>query len=118
MSNKRTGRMPQKHVDAVLARSGGMCEVCHVMPASEIHHRRYLSRGGMHNIANLLHLCAGNGMGNFGDGCHPRAHSGAHLEGTAISRHWPLTEADTGFTDLLGQTWWIGDDGSKEKQTE
>ena len=114
MSNKRTGPMPKGNPVIVAERSGGMCEVCHVMPATNIHHRRFLGRGGMHNIANLLHLC---GNGNI-DGCHGRAHTGAHLEGTSIRTWWPLTEADTGFTDLLGQTWLLDDSGGKEKQTE
>lgn len=114
MSNKRTGRMPPKHAEAVAQRSGGMCEVCHVMPANDIHHRRFLGRGGRHNIANLLHVC---GNGNI-DGCHGRAHTGAHLDGTAISTWWPLAEADTGFTDLLGQVWLIDDHGGKELQRD
>lgn len=115
MSNKRTGRMPPKHAAAVEARSGGTCEVCHVMPANDIHHRRYLSRGGMHNIANLIHLC---GHGNA-SGCHGEAHSGIGGEvGTSISRHNPRPESEIAFTDLLGRTWWVDDHGGKEKQTE
>lgn len=114
MSNKRSGRMPKENPEKLAARSGGMCETCHVMPATNIHHRRFLGRGGMHNLANLLHLC---GNGNI-DGCHGRAHTGDHLEGTAISSFWPFPEADMGFTDLLGQVWLIDDSGGKTLQTE
>lgn len=110
MSNKRTGRMPPANVAAVIARSGGMCERCLVAPASAIHHRRYLSRGGRHNVANLLHLC---GTGNVGE-CHGEAHTGIGAEvGTAISMHNPRHESEITFTDLLGREWLLDDDGGR-----
>lgn len=119
MSNKRTGRMSPKNAAAVVARSGGMCERCLVAPATEIHHRRYLSRGGMHNVANLLHLCNPNGGGNAGDGCHGEAHTGIGVEvGTAISRYNPLHESEIEFWDLLGRVWRIDDEGGKEEVRE
>lgn len=59
-------------VGLLLARSGGVCELCWQAEATEIHHRKYRSRGGGHELANLLHVC---GMGNT-SGCHGRAHSG------------------------------------------
>lgn len=59
-------------VGLLLARSGGVCEICGRAEATEIHHRKYRSRGGGHNIENLLHVC---GMGNA-SGCHGRCHSG------------------------------------------
>ena len=53
------------------ARSGGVCEICGQAEATEIHHRKYRSRGGGHNIENLLNVC---GMGNT-SGCHGRCHT-------------------------------------------
>lgn len=64
------------------ARSGGMCESCGRATASNIHHRQYLSRGGTHDVHNLIHLC---GMGNV-NGCHGRAHKDGEREGLAIGR--------------------------------
>lgn len=112
MSNKRSGRMPKDHPEKLTARSGGMCERCIVNPANDIHHRRYLSRGGMHNLANLIHLC---GNGNI-DGCHGEAHTGIGGEvGTSISRHNPRHESEITFTDLLGRAWQLDDDGGKHE---
>ena len=118
MSNRRTGRMPPEHVEMVKARSKGMCERCLVRPATEIHHRRYLSRGGRHNVANLLHLCNPNGGGNAGDGCHADAHQKLGAEtGMAISRFNPDPESVIPFTDMLGRSWVIDDAGGKDEQT-
>lgn len=118
MANKRTGRMPEKHREIVAGRSGGMCERCLVRPATEIHHRRYLSRGGKHNVANLLHLCNPNGGGNAGDGCHAEAHTGIGGEvGTSISRHNPRPETEIPFTDLLGREWVLDDEGGKHERS-
>ena len=112
MSNKRTGRMPPAHVELVRERSGGLCERCLVYPASEIHHRRFLSRGGKHNVANLLHLC---GFGNTG-GCHGEAHTGVGAEvGTAISAWNIHHESEIAFIDLLGRKWVIDDAGGKRR---
>lgn len=111
MSNKRTGPMPKRHPEMVRERSGGMCERCLVRPATEIHHRRFLSRGGKHNVANLIHLC---GHGNA-DGCHGEAHTGIGDEvGTSIKAFNPRHESKIAFTDLLGREWLIDDDGGKE----
>lgn len=110
MANKRTGRMPPDNVEKVRERSRGMCERCLTRPAVDIHHRRFLSRGGGHNVANLLHLC---GSGNI-DGCHGEAHSGIGREvGAAISRFSQIPESEIPLTDLLGRVWLLGDDGSK-----
>lgn len=112
MSNKRTGRMPAHHPELVRQRSGGMCERCLVRPATEIHHRRYLSRGGGHNLANLIHLC---GSGNFA-GCHGEAHTKIGVEvGTSISRFAATSEARIPFTDLLGREWWLDDSGIRHE---
>ena len=112
VSNKRTGRMPPAYPGIVAERSGGMCERCLVVPATEIHHRRYLSRGGKHNLANLLHLCNPGGGGNAGVGCHAEAHTGIGGEvGTSISRHNPRPESAIPYTDLLGRERWLDDTG-------
>lgn len=104
--------MPKENPELVRDRSGGMCERCLVMPANDIHHRRYLSRGGMHNLANLIHLC---GHGNV-DGCHGEAHTGIGGEvGTSISRHSRKPESGIAFTDLLGREWLLDDSGGKEQ---
>ena len=63
--------IPAKNRAKVTERSGGICEGCGLRPATEVHHRQYLSRGGKHDVGNLIHLC---GMGN-GSGCHGIAHS-------------------------------------------
>ncbi|QHF24120.1 hypothetical protein GTU73_08920 [Rathayibacter sp. VKM Ac-2804] len=55
---------------AVEARSAGMCEGCGLRRATEVHHRKFRSRGGDNAVENLLHLC---GSGNH-SGCHGAAH--------------------------------------------
>ncbi len=117
MSNKRTGRMPKENPEKVRERSGGMCEAGCGKPASEIHHRRFLSRGGRHNLANLWALCGGDSgmVGGNHSGCHGRAHSGEALDGEAISRHDTRTEALIPVTDVNGVRWWLDDFGGKER---
>lgn len=61
---------------ALLRRSVGLCEGCELRAATDAHHRLYRSRGGLHLIENLLHLC---GSGNS-SGCHGIAHSGKEGE--------------------------------------
>lgn len=68
---KSTRAIPTRVRELVSRRSEGVCEGCGVRTASEIHHRKYLSRGGRHNPSNLLHLC---GWGNH-TGCHGKAHT-------------------------------------------
>lgn len=70
---------PAKNVAAVKERSGGVCEGCGVRPATDVHHRRYRSRGGGHEVSNLLHLCGGESglAGGNHSGCHGVAHRGA-----------------------------------------
>lgn len=77
---KQPKRIPAKHRRTIETRSGGVCESCGDRPASEIHHRQYLSRGGSHDVHNLAHLC---GWGNH-TGCHGRAHKDGEREGLAI----------------------------------
>lgn len=77
---KQPKRIPAKNRRIVEQRSQGVCEGCGDRPASDIHHRQYLSRGGSHDVHNLLHLC---GFGNA-SGCHGRAHSDGEREGWSI----------------------------------
>jgi hypothetical protein len=66
--------IPPKTRRLVEERSGFLCEGCGVRQATNIHHRQYLSRGGTHDISNLIHLC---GFGNNQTaGCHGVAHTG------------------------------------------
>jgi hypothetical protein len=102
MSNKRTGRMPQEHVDLLEERSGGMCE------------SRFTGRGGKHNLANLLALC---GSGNH-TGCHGVAHQGHAPAGWAISRHERRHEDQVPFVDIGGRTWWLDDEGGKHDRPQ
>jgi len=66
-------------------RSDGTCEGCGQAPATDMHHRKYRSRGGTHAIDNILHLC---GSGNT-SGCHGRAHT---AEGTELG--WSVQSWD------------------------
>ncbi len=113
MANKRTGRMPPDSVEKVHERSRGICERCLTRPAVDIHHRRFLSRGGGHNLANMLHLC---GTGNM-YGCHGEAHKGSTATnyGLSISRFNKLQESEIEFVDNRGRAWLLGDDGSKRE---
>lgn len=49
--------MPVAVVEAVKARSGGVCELCRDAPATHMHHRRLRSQGGRDTVENLAHLC-------------------------------------------------------------
>lgn len=79
---KQPRQIPSRNEAVVKARSGGVCESCGTKPGANIHHRQYLSRGGTHDVHNLIHLC---GMGNV-NGCHGRAHKDGEQEGLAIGR--------------------------------
>lgn len=109
MSNRRSGRMPEKHVELLGERSQGTCEGGCGQPATEIHHRRFLGRGGKHNLANLLALC---GWGNH-TGCHGTAHKGHAPAGWAISAWERRHEDQVPFVDLQGRSWWLDDQGGK-----
>lgn len=104
--------MPPDHPDKIAQRCHGMCEGCHQEPAMNLHHRRFLSRGGKHNLANLVALC---GSGNH-TGCHGDAHGSAPLPGWAISRHYGGSEADAWFQDRVGQWWQFDDEGGKQRR--
>ena len=111
MSNKRTGRMPPNHPEKVADRSNRMCEGCHQKPAMNLHHRRFLSRGGRHNIANLVALC---GSGNH-TGCHGLAHGSNPPQGWAIKAADSRHESAIPFVDAMGRAWLLDDDGGKEE---
>lgn len=114
MAKKRREPMPKKHVALVQERSQGMCEAHCGKRASNIHHRRFLGRGGQHNVANLVALC---GNGNI-DGCHGRAHGAGQVpapEGWAISAWEPRGECDVPFVDVYGQAWLFDDQGGKKE---
>ena len=104
--------MPAKTVELLRERSGGMCEAGCGRPATEIHHRRFLSRGGRHNLANLVAL---DGTGNHDTGeCHGIAHRGAGAPpGWAISAWERRHEDQIPFVDLGGRSWWLDDQGGK-----
>ena len=65
-------KWPNKIATTVRERSEGICEGCGKAPAVNMHHRKYVSRGGKSTVDNALHLC---GVGNAA-GCHGVAHSG------------------------------------------
>lgn len=116
MSNRKTGRMTTKTVEKLEERSHGMCEGGCGRPATEIHHRRFLSRGGRHNLANLL---AVDGTGNHDTGqCHGIAHKGEAPDGWAISRHEPKNESEIPYVDLAGRTWWLDDEGGRHDRPQ
>lgn len=58
--------MNEKKARTVLyARSDGVCEVCSRARATNAHHRKNTSQGGLWTPSNLLHLC-----GSGTTGCH------------------------------------------------
>lgn len=107
MGGKRLGRMPKRNAELVVERSKSVCEGCLGARGVEIHHRRFKSRGGRHNVANLAHLCST---------CHKRAHGlidGAG-EGWEISQFDRRAESAVPFVDVHGVTWFFDDYGNKE----
>lgn len=61
-------------------RAAGACEGCGKVGPTQAHHRKYRSRGGGHELSNLIALC---GLGNI-NGCHGRAHGTNAPEGWAL----------------------------------
>lgn len=104
--------IPQSARNAVVDRSGGVCEGCGESRATNIHHRKYRSRGGTHEVHNLVALC---GSGNT-SGCHGRAHSGEGKDlGWAVPswahpEFWPAYRYDVGWVIYHDQAvegqWW------------
>lgn len=75
--------------ELVNLRAKGVCEGCGVLPALEVHHRKFRGRGGRDEVVNLIALC---GLGNM-SGCHGIAHSGTR--GTELG--WAVSaSADPG----------------------
>lgn len=114
---KRSKRIPAKNRRLVEQRSGGVCESCGDRAASDIHHRQYLSRGGTHDVHNLLALCGGSGgmAGGNHSGCHGRAHSDGELSGLSIGRGYRSE-----LVPVLYRGSWVlpGDDGSLRRLNE
>lgn len=90
----------------VLARAGGVCEVCGREARLELHHRKYRSRGGAHSASNLVALC---GWGNH-TGCHGWAHTEALAVDWGVSLHsWDDHETARLWSPRLG-AWIVLDD--------
>lgn len=109
---KRQKDIPVKTREAVKARSGGICEGCGRRRASDIHHRRYRSRGGGHELSNLLHLCggpAGMAGGNYA-GCHGTAHT-ARGEVLGWSVESGINQPHTYPVVYRNIRGWLSDDG-------
>lgn len=103
--------IPPANRALVRKRSGGICEICHVQPATDVHHRQYRSRGGSHDVENLIDAC---GPGNV-FGCHGRAHGADPLPGTTVSRYNVTPLSEIPFTDRRGDRWTLLPDGRKER---
>lgn len=73
---------PKRIREAILARAGGVCEVCGQARVTEVHHRLHVSHGGPNTIENGLAVC---GWGNH-TGCHGRAHTDSlrYVNGWAV----------------------------------
>ncbi|GAA1328973.1 hypothetical protein GCM10020360_32920 [Nonlabens tegetincola] len=106
--------MPKHHPEKIRERSQGMCEANCGRAANDIHHRRPLRRGGLHNLANLIALC-GYGNHDNGEWCHGRAHAGHGNEGWLISQYEKRPESELIFVDLRGVAWVFDDNGGKEE---
>lgn len=108
---KQPKRIPAKNRRLIELRSGGVCESCGDRPASDVHHRQYLSRGGSHDVHNLVHLC---GFGNA-SGCHGRAHTNGWQEGLSIGRGYRSE-----LIPLLYRGVWVipDDDGGLQRVSE
>lgn len=114
---KQPKKIPVKNRRIVDQRSGGVCESCGDRPSTDIHHRKYLSRGGTHDVHNLIALCggfAGLSGGNH-SGCHGRAHRGGEPEGLSI---WSHDRSET--KPVLYRGVWVlpDDDGGLKRLTE
>ncbi|MGW9587468.1 HNH endonuclease [Microbacterium sp. NPDC055455] len=104
----RATPIPTKTRRLVEERSGFLCEGCGEREATELHHRKYRSRGGGHEVSNLIHLC---GWGNH-TGCHGTAHS---AEGHELG--WSVNSwSDPALTPVLwrGGMAWLTPDGRVE----
>ena len=101
----RATPVPAKNRRIVEERCGGLCEGCGRNEATELHHRKFRSRGGGHEVTNLIYLC---GWGNH-TGCHGTAHS---AEGHELG--WSVNSwGDPKLTPALyrGVLAWLTDEG-------
>lgn len=57
---RQVSAVPLRIRRQVSDRSGGLCELGCGRVAVHTHHRLMRSQGGGHELANLLHLCAGH----------------------------------------------------------
>ena len=111
----RSKPIPPKNRRIVIERCGGRCEGCGLRPVSDIHHRKYKSRGGTHDVGNLLALCGGPGglAGGNHSGCHGVAHS---AEGHELG--WSVHSWDDPLTTpamYRGSLRWLDNDGTFEQ---
>lgn len=115
-ARRARGPVPKRNALAVHARSRGMCERCYVRPATDIHHRQFRSRGGTHDVWNLLDLCGGAAglAGGNHSGCHGFAHSGEGDEAGLSVHSWD-DPAELPYRDAHGVAWRLLDDGTKER---
>jgi hypothetical protein len=89
---------------AVPNRSGGRCEYCGAV-ATNMHHRKARSQGGLWTPANILHMC---GSGTVG--CHGYfTHEPNHAYELGVSLHRNESPADIPVRTPHGQLW-LSDD--------
>lgn len=89
---------------AVEGRSGGRCEYCGAR-ATNMHHRKALSQGGLWSPVNVLHLCGSGTLGCHGYFTeHPKA---AYRLG--ISVHRDEEPADIPVHTVTGVLWLTDD---------
>lgn len=91
----------------VAERSGGVCEVCGAMRATNFQHRKNRSQGGRWSASNGLHVC---GSGTTGD--HGRIH---HSPSEAYSFGWSVKSwQDPAETPVRTAYGWVllDDEGS------
>jgi hypothetical protein len=103
--------IPAKNRRIVMERCGGVCEGCGERAVTDLHHRLYKSRGGTHEVSNLLALCGGPGglSGGNHSGCHGTAHS---AEGHELG--WSVNSwGNPAMTPALyrGELRWLINDG-------
>jgi hypothetical protein len=69
---------------AVEGRSGGLCELACGNAATNMHHRKNVSQGGLWTPANVMHLCGSGTTGCHGYFTHHRTE--AYALGVAVRR--------------------------------
>jgi hypothetical protein len=110
----RATPIPARNRRIVQERCGGICEGCGKRPATDVHHRKYKSRGGTHDVWNLIAFCGGAGgmAGGNHSGCHGVAHS---AEGHELG--WSVNSwGDPRLTPALwrGEQSWLTAEGRVE----